>query len=244
MSDSTIRNAITCSGRENDYSNSDTPVERLKKIAAQLVCHSRSRADGDDPISEPFGFTLEAMDQYADHILAVVGELEKPAAGTHAYELIAATEAANIQNTETLIHLVAATVLCNLGEREVSFTPADMDHMHQHFIMSAVRDGMSTTVKIERRDVSLPPMALQPGIDDSPAEPQAPEHVYDRPLWAVRVGDKIIPALDRIDAETRQAMEGELATVENRFCYHPDCPSTGCQRAPSGDGAAEVTSAA
>lgn len=213
----------------------------IEDMRAEIELHSKT--------ASPVAVSLRrSMTERLATLREITAEIEiareDPQAGTHAYELIAATEAANIENTETLIHLVAATVLCNLGEREVSFTPADMDHMHQHFIMSAVRDGMSTTVKIERRDESLPPMALQPGIDASPAKPQAPEHVYDRPLWAVRVGNKLIPALDRIDAETRQAMEGALATVENRFCYHPDCPSTKCQRAPSGDGAAEVTSAA
>ncbi len=244
MSDSRNRDAITCEGRENDYADTDTPIERLKKIAANLICFSRSKADGDDPISESFGYTLEAMDQYADHILAVVADLEQPSAGTSAYEMVAAIETQNVEVTETLIQMTAATVLAKLiedeggGRSNISFSPADMDAMHQRYVLHASRDGLVTTVKLEPRPDAFtePPTSFyaEQGADASePAKPQAAEHVFDRPLWAARIDGKLFPASDQGQAQALvgRADVGQIAQVENRFCYHPECPAEHCNRA-------------
>jgi hypothetical protein len=184
----------------------------------------------------------------------------EPAAGSTAYEMVAASETAHVETTETLIHMTAATVLHKLIEEEgggrlnITFSPDDMDNMHRLYQMDATHDGMITTVRIEPREGAFPGASLrvQPGIDDTPADEQAPEHVYDRPLWATRIDGKLFPASDREQAEKmlQGITDDQVAQVENRFCYHNDCPAERCNHVgvnaadpvPDQDGAAEVTS--
>lgn len=166
-----------------------------------------------------------------------------PAAGTSAYEMVAAIETQNVEVTETLIHMTAATVLAKLIDEEgggrcnVSFSPADMDSMHQRYIMHSTREGLVTTVKIEPRPDAFtdPPTSFyaEQGADaDEPAKPQAAEHVFDRPLWAARIDGKLFPSSDHAQAQALvgRADVGQIAQVENRFCYHPECPAEHCNR--------------
>lgn len=180
----------------------------------------------------------------------------EPSAGTTAYEMVAATEARNVEVTETLIHMTAATVLSVLideeggGRTNVTFSPADMDEMNRRYELDASHDGMITTVSIKPREGMFPksmsvhtapaaanaqvaPESLyrEDGVDDTPADEQVTEHTYDRPLWAARVDGKLFPASDQAQAEKIVASNSapdKIAQVENRFCYHNDCPAEHC----------------
>lgn len=221
MTDSPNRDCVTCEGRENDYADDDTPVVRLRKIAANLICYSRNAADK-DAITESFGFALEAMDQYADHLLSVANDLDAPAAGTSAYQMVADTATAQLQTTETLIHMVAATVLMKMmnydvpieqNTVEVTFSPTDMDEMHRRYEMTAKHDGMLTTVHIKPRpdEIAPPRPPIEANLErkpeslmtqddgEGPFKPQAAPHVYDRPIWAIRFYVHGKPKLHQMD---------------------------------------------
>lgn len=227
---------------------------RLREIASDL----RAAARHDTPRSSD-------IEEQAAKLNEIIVELEQPAAGTSAYDMIAAAEQRNVETTETLIHMVAATVLAKLvdeeggGRTNISFSPKDMDEMNQRYIQTATRDGMLTTVRIIPREGAFPNMDehtapaagnvpsfyAEPGVDDTPAKPQAEEHSFDRPLWAARVGRKLYPASDRQQAERILALRHEdpdevAMSIENRFCYHRECPAERCNRAAD---VAEVTSA-
>lgn len=201
----------------------------------------------------------------------IVEEMRQPSAGTSAYEMIAAAEIASVETTDTLMQMVAATVLSVLideeggGRSNVSYSPFTMDSMMARYDFTAKRDGMITTVHIKPKpgafarngDQLLPTipgdpfvpmpksvMYAQEGIDDAPAEPQAEAVSFDRPLWAARVDGTLHPASDRSEAErlVSTADMGQVAQIENRFCYHQDCPAERCNHVPKQDSGAEVTS--
>lgn len=217
-------------------------VARLREIDSNLreLARSRRRMDGKDVTAK--------LEELSADLRGAILDLEQPTAGTSAYEMVAAVEGRNVEVTETLIHMVAATVLMQIADRDgtpmaepltITFSPADMDRMHQHYDMTAKHDGMLTTISLRPRDAAeiAPPLALHADdawIDATPAAPQAEEHVHDRPLWAVRVEGKLYPASDQVQAERvamRYASEDRVSQVENRFCYHDDCPASGCNHA-------------
>lgn len=211
------------------------------------------------------------QDRINGYALELETEAAEPSAGTSAYTMMAEAERANLEVTETLIHMVAATVLAKLiadegaGRTNIEFTPKDMDNMHRLYEIDAKRDGMLTIIKLVPRpdafadsglDVTkheeiagmtfstpLEPDADQPeppesfyatqDRDEAPAKEQAPEHVYDRPLWAARVNGKLFPASDKEQAErmVKHRDPNVIATIENRFCYHKDCPAERCNHA-------------
>lgn len=215
-------------------------VARLREIDSNLreLARSRRRMDGKDVTAK--------LEELSADLRGAILDLEQPSAGTSAYEMVAAVEARNVEVTETLIHMVAATVLMQMIERQgpvvqegtITFSPADMDRMHQQYDMTATHDGMLTTISLRPRDAAeiAPPLALsaEMGTDDTePAEPQVEAHVHDRPLWAARINGALFPASDQVAAErlARAAKDDEVAQVENRFCYHEDCPASGCNHA-------------
>lgn len=229
---------------------------RLREIADDISTTIKSHSDVPDKI----------VTAWEDRIRTIVTELEQPVASSSAYELVAAAEMANVETTETLIHMIAATVLSKLideeggGRSNISFSPADMDAMHQRYVLDATRDGMLTTVSITPREgafegglhvstasaeggLSAPPESFyrsQEPIDSGPAKPQADIHVYDRPLWAVRIDGMLVPCSDRNAAErsvswhTANRTEN-IVQIENRFCYHDDCPADRCLHVPEQD---------
>lgn len=226
----------------------DYPIpSRLREIASDLrvLARNRRHKDGRDVSSE--------IETQATKLNEIITELEQPAAGASAYEMLAAAETANIGVTETLIHMVAATVLAKLiddegqGRSDVRFSPADMDAMHQRYEMNATRDGMLTVVSITPRPGAFadahvvttgtrPPVTLYADDDPAhsgPARPQAAEHIFDRPLWAVRIDGVLTPCSDRKTAEQSVSWHAinrtqNIVQIENRFCYHPDCPAEHC----------------
>ncbi len=179
-------------------------------------------------------------------------------AGTSAYEMVAAAEIANVETTETLMQMLAATVLSNLideeggGRANIWYSPESMTEMMQRYDMTATRDGMITLVSIKPK-----PGAMSDGkklLQDTPslrldliesvafAKPQAEAKPHDRPVWAIRFDGNLFRMHDRADAERNLDSYGNTATVENRFCVHTDCPSTKCNHVPDQDSTEEVTS--
>lgn len=209
---------------------------------------------------------IDGLELTIKTLRARVAELEaaaaEPSAGTSAYLMLAEGERANIEVTETLIHMVAATVLAKLIEDEgggrcnVEFSPKDMDDMHRRYEIEAEHDGLLTKIKIVPRPgafagngdelvktipgdrVIVDPEQPEPpesfyrtqDRDEVPAKSQSPEHVYDRPLWATRVDGKLFPASDKLQAErmVKGAKGDQIATIENRYCYHKECPAERC----------------
>lgn len=230
---------------------SDFPItSRLREIASDLQANARSEQVSHDTVEDA-----------AEKLRAIVLELEQPSAGTDAYTMLAAAEEANVNTTLTLVHMIAATVVSKslgegiergpfwfpaTGEYAVAFGPADVDEMHRNFEMHAVRDGLLTIVSIKKREQPLPSLRLdaEPGIDDAPAKAQAEPKTHDRPLWAVRQDGKLWACSSREIAEARVRRAAEethdmVAEVENRFCYHDECPADRCNRTESMEVASE-----
>jgi hypothetical protein len=214
---------------------------------SEIIGNMRSQANRDDieVVNEHHGFTLEAMDQYADQIEKLMqAEVasDEGVAGTHAYDMLAVAAEREASTTEALIHMVAGTVLM-LGiekridfhggassERTVSFSPADMDAMHKGYELTANHDGLLTVLHIKPRAAPALGLAAEPGVDDAPAKPQAAEHIYNRPYWFARIGPERIAADDRDDAErlVRKSLALDstiVAEVENRQCPRAECPN-------------------
>ncbi len=223
-------------------------IARLREIAGNMRLQSEARME--DTSVEAKGFLSEAMDQYADQIMAVAGDLkaffDQEVAGTHAFDMIAAVEQGNVEITETLIHMVAATVLAKLiedegcGRSNISFSPADMDAMHRDYELHHKRDGLVTTVTIVPRDkqvflVGGPDHALNwlmaqdedttdalPQVEQSPAKP----YFFYRdgggrqgPMGKQEAQDLVFKSVD------------PTAHVENRMCGRAECPNSDMQGA-------------
>lgn len=246
------------------YDTARSFADDLDKISDDLLALSgdmrgQSEARMEDTSVEAKGFLSEAMDQYADRIDTQPAPINTRT-GTSAHQLLADAEKINVEVTETLIQMVVATVLAKLideeggGRASITISPADMDSMYQRYRMEASNDGLITAVKIVPREHVMPDAEVitatpasfyaESGIDATPAKPQAPEHVYDRPLWAVRIDGVLTPCSDR-DAAKRSVPWYEInrtqniVQVENRFCYHDDCPAERCNH---NETSAEVTS--
>lgn len=213
--------------------------DNMSALAARVL--EEAPRDGDEYLS--FNALLQSAKRLAGSVLSPYEHngLREPSAGTTAYEMIAAMETANLETTETLINMVAATVLMKIGgPRSVSISPADMDAMYRAYDMTAKRDGMITTVSIMPRpnDSAIePPVSLYATENTSAEEPQpqAEGQVYVRPVWAISYHDKdgkpcLASMHDRRDAERHVGDYGDLAAVENRCCLHPDCPAEHCNR--------------
>lgn len=145
------------------------------------------------------------------------------------------------------------------GRSNVSISPMSMDHMMKHYLYEVRNEGLIRHVSIKLREDSnlhdeaawrepshrhcLVDVAPTPPHSVDDLKPQAEPKTHDRPVWAVRfwcaTGDSFRPELkectDREDAErTVRGYHDDDgrpdATIENRYCLHPDCPSTGCNR--------------
>lgn len=179
-------------------------------------------------------------------------------------EMLTAAAALENEVTSTLMDMLAATILATLIEEEgggrsnISFSPNSMNHMTKNYTYSVTTEGLTRTVAIEMREDSplrhdhdaweAPSnrhgVALQ-DEDPTGAKPQAEAHVYDRPLWAVKGAGRLRNCHDRKDAETQcvSLMERnpeEIYTVENRYCLHWECPSTGCNEKDSSEATSEA----
>lgn len=165
-----------------------------------------------------------------DKIMTAVHEERPPAAGTSAYDMVAASAIAEVQTTDTLMQMLAATILATLIEEEgggranITYSPMSMDYMTKFYDFTSERDGLITTVRISEkpdrdmdRDKWLEPsnrhgiasmIAEQVGDVGMPSipKPQAATKEYDRPIWAIsypdREGNRYFAKMaDRKDAE-------------------------------------------
>lgn len=193
-----------------------------------------------DQIGET-GINVTMLLGYANTLAMAVlkhGE-EGGKAGTHAYDLLAASETEHARTTETLIEMVAATVLHKLiqdeggGRANVSFTPSDMDEMHKLYEMVVNRDGMQTEIKLVPRATGRASLKLSHDRDGlleiEPAKPQAVARP-EEPNWFAKIGGERQHAADKRSAENavRLAISDDptvVAEVENRRCPQSKCPA-------------------
>jgi hypothetical protein len=242
---------------------SEFPISsRLREIASDLRMNAREHGRAQSPVAVVL---MRKMEDIVSRLNEVITELEQPIEGTHAFDLVRDMEKANVETTETLIHMVAATVLSKLIEEEgggranITFGPLDMDAMYRDYEMAATHDGLLTTVRIKPREDKLvthefhdpkPPVSLMAQtVDPSlvPASPQAVAVPHDRPLWVISYynEDGEGPFVKRMqDQATATRLLNTFhyndsvpfPVIENRFCLHPDCPAEHCNHV-------EVTSA-
>lgn len=218
----------------------------LRQVSSNMIGQAEARME--DTSVEAKGFLSEAMDQYADRINGYAAEIEahlaEPIHGTHVFDMIAAVEQGNVETTETLIHMVAATVLAKLiedeggGRSNISFSPADMDAMHRDYEMVANRDGMVTTIKIIPRDphaliVGGPDHDLNrlmaQGEDTTGALPQV-EASPAKPYFFYRDGGGRQGPMEKDDAQALVLKSVDpTAHVENRMCGRVECPNSDMQ---------------
>lgn len=193
------------------------------------------------------GQTIDAdtLETYADRINGYVAEMQaiQDGEGTDAHEMLAAVELANVETTETLMGMLAGTVLAQLideeggGRSNITYSPEAMDSMMKRYELDVTRDGMLTTVRINPREGAFPGLAIQIESGED-AKPQAEAKVHDRPVWAIRYyashgGPYLAKMHDEGDAERHLldytgSYDSPEPTIENRFCLHPECPTTGC----------------
>lgn len=221
---------------------SDYPITtQLREIASDLRAKAREHGKTQSPVAVVL---MQAMEDQAAKINDVILALEQPIQGTHVFDMIAAVEQGNIETTETLIHMVAATVLAKLiedeggGRSNISFSPADMDAMHRDYEMVANRDGMVTTIKIIPRD----PHALIVGgpdhdlnrlmaqnEDTEGALPQV-EASPAKPYFFFRDGAGRQGPMSQEDAQALVLKSVDpTAHVENRMCGRAECPNSDMQ---------------
>lgn len=225
----------------------------LRQVSTNMLAQSEARME--DTSVEAKGFLSEAMDQYADRINGYAAELEahlaEPVEGTHVFDMIAAVELGNIETTETLIHMVAATVLAKLiedeggGRANISFSPADMDAMHRDYEMIANRDGMVTTIKLVPREAKLAShqhhdivagvaveteaSLMQQDEDTTDALPQV-EASPAKPYFFYRDGGGRQGPMSKDDAQAKVFQSVDpTAHVENRMCGRVECPNSDMQ---------------
>lgn len=184
-------------------------------------------------------------------LLAEINDLiaASPAAGTHAYEMMAAVEQINAGNTAVLIELIAAVVMLARNDNPlcdqltVTFSPHDIDEMQKRWEMDAKRDDMWLTVTLTRKPEAGESWLADTEENGDGAKPQAEAaDTPERPVWAIRNGlGSLFRMHDKADAERQ--IRGEpghelqshfaddpAAVIENRWCLHPECPSSICNR--------------
>lgn len=156
------------------------------------------------------------------------------------------------------------------GRSNVSISPMSMDHMMKHYVYEVRNEGMIRHVSIQmREDSDLRNEAawrepsnrhgvMHQDEDGSNAKPQAEPKDYKRPTWAIKNGQgSLFRMHDRADAERQlrgklpvesphdlqsSFKNDPLVVIENRWCLHTDCPSTGCNYDPSLRDKPEATS--
>jgi hypothetical protein len=220
----------------------------LQALSFSLVKHGFTRyADNTDvesalkkALKEVLAPVFADMLSLAGTALAQFEDNDKPIVGTHAYDMLAAYAEADVATTETLIHMVAATVLAKLiedeggGRSNVEFSPLDMSAMHDAYHMDVERDGIVTKIKLRpKRETDI--LTIQPRImlqdeDVSDAKPQVAP-LAERPWWGVIAGGELV-FVDRqrgkAEAYLSAVMPDISASLQNRMCQHDTCPAAKC----------------
>jgi hypothetical protein len=188
----------------------------------------------------------ETAEECAEQIMELFDSIQ-PKAGTSAYQMVAAAAMAEVETTETLMQMLAATILATLIEEEgtgrsnITYSPASMDHMMKNYTFTTEKDAMATTIRIEMKPDSdlrdeanwRAPSNRHQVEDVSDAKPQAEPKTYDRPLWAIRADDTLYRTADQADAERQlkgSFFDNPLAIIVNRHCLHLECPDSVCNQ--------------
>lgn len=160
------------------------------------------------------------------------------------------------------------------GRSNVSISPMSMEHTQQHYLYEVRNEGMIRHVSIKMREDSPLQQeenwrepSHRHGLVDVAEEslaidqlkPQAEPKEYTRPIWVIKNGaGSLFKMFDRADAE-RQLLgkpvqvphqlqssfaNDPLAVIENRWCLHVDCPTSGCNHDPKLRDEPEATSEA
>lgn len=203
-----------------------------------------------DDILDKLGLSIDGQaldddseDMPVDPRLLFLGELNEllakdgGQAGTHAYDMMAAVEEINTGNARVLIELIAGVVMMKRNENplldtmSVTFQPSDIDDMQRNYEFGVKRHGLHVTVTLVKKAEPTESWTFRDD-DEVPAKSQA-EAQPERPVWAIRVGDVLTGYPNRTVAEnTLRRMVPDLgAQIENRYCLHPECPTTGCNYA-------------
>ncbi len=224
--------------RANSVTMMTDPFDNTKlRVLVDALAESNGDIAFRDAIHELFDPWVQAARQMAAGIKRHVEEGGN--AGTHAYDLLAASETEHAKTTETLIEMVAATVLHKLiqdeggGRANVSFSPADMDEMHKLYEIRVNRDGMLTDIHLEPRPTARASLKLSHDreglLEIETAKPQAVARP-EEPNWFATIGGERRHAADRHSAENavRLAISDDptvVAEVENRRCPQSKCPA-------------------
>lgn len=156
------------------------------------------------------------------------------------------------------------------GRTNITFSQASMQEKMAAWSYRVETDGMIRTVRItpakpeefEEGDgteiqkgmaakTGLKISGLGPESDSTRVHPQAEPKEYNRPVWAIRYVAEDVPLLaimhDYGDANRHvndyQSEDAPLPEIQNRWCHHVDCPTTGClQDEKLRDPVPEVTS--
>lgn len=203
---------------------------------------------------------------WEDNAAQKIHDLCKPDHSIHV-----AAAALEGEYTDTLINMLLATVLATLiyeeggGRTNITISPFKMSEVIDNWNYTVEMDGLIRTVRIApKNEAEWEPgdgdeivrgqllKGIGPVIDSEEARPQAKPHEYNRPLWVVAAawedGAVFYPQSDRRSAEAElrtwpvERANAGLAHVENRWCLHGDCPSSGCNHDPSLRDTTEVAS--
>lgn len=192
------------------------------------------------------------VDNSADTIESTAAKIEALLPDYNA--ILVSSAALENEITSHLMDMLAATLLATLIEEEgggrsnISYSPLSMDHMMKHYDFTVENDGLIRTVRISLkpdsdltdeskwREPSNRHGVMHQDEDPTGAKPQAEEHVHNRPIWAIRANDALWRMADQADAGRLlpNYLQGDpTAHIENRFCLHKECPSTGCNEVTS-----------
>lgn len=236
-------------------SNRETSKE-VARIASRILKQGDLNTDDVGSMKAAYRRLLDDSKKLAGSALSQREEDDTPAPGTHIYDMLASFAKADAENTETLIQLVAGTVLYKLfldeggGRVNIRFSPKDMDDMNRLFKMNASREGLDTVVVLEPREEAMKSWRLENQPEDyegdTPAHDQAMPKA-ERPVWVIRyMAAKGVDGLethfarmhDKADAERQLPQYFEAAqragdgrtdpVIENRMCLHEDCPAEHC----------------
>ncbi len=177
----------------------DYPIpSRLREIASDLRAKARASKTASPVAVQAF----RDMETFASRLNEIITELEQPVAGTSAYEMVAAAEMSHVETTQTLLGMVAATVLAKLidegdcNRANVSFTPRTMDDMYARYDLEIVQDGLETKVKITPKPGAFAQGgAIElTGVTEAAPLPPAEAALADRPESLMRQDEPDSPA--------------------------------------------------
>lgn len=172
-------------------------------------------------------------------------------------DMLVAAQALENEITSTLVDMVVATVLATMIEEEgggranIHISPVTMAQVMKNWdYTSEMQNGLRVvSIKMKPDSETAKSFEIAGSLmrdDDEPtgpAKPQAEPKNYGGNFWVVKttshdfVNDCMATVLrnchDRADAERQcrailAAEPGRPAVVENRYCLHIECPSTGC----------------